>query len=78
MAKKTEKKRVPQCDNCFFHREIGNPSYTKPGVECHREPPKQSGITQRPDPYPFPILPENEWCGEHKPKQEKNHAEEQN
>ncbi len=66
------KKKVPQCDNCFFHRKIKSPSYTNPGVECHRLPPKQAETLSRPDPYPFPVLPINEWCGEHKPERIKD------
>ena len=64
--KKKEPKEIPCCENCFFHRPVKNPSYIHPGVECHRFPPIQEGTAQKPDPYPFPLMKVDEWCGEYK------------
>lgn len=60
--------KEPCCGNCFFHRDPKKPSYTDSGVECHEGPPAQVGTVQKPDPFPFPLLPANEWCGKHKPE----------
>lgn len=58
----------PCCGNCFFHRDPKNPSYKDAGVECHEGPPAQAGTQQKPEPFPFPLVPATEWCGRHKPE----------
>ncbi len=65
---KKEVKKVDCCGNCFYHREVKNPSYQDQGVECHESPPDQDGTVQKAEPFPFPILPETEWCGKYKPE----------
>lgn len=60
------------CANCYFGKPPVNPSWKDKSIECHRYPPKQEGDTQRPDPFPFPILTPTDWCGEHKPQRMEN------
>ena len=69
------------CGNCFYAREIEDPSYTDNAVECHEDSPKQRDDVQRPQPFPFPVIDRNKWCGKYKPKPpeqgEDNNGEEQ-
>lgn len=72
LSKRKRKMNDKNCGNCYFGIAPVNPSWTEPSIECHRYPPKQEGNTQRPDPFPFPILQPFEWCGEHKPQRMEN------
>ena len=76
MAKKTDKPKE-QCGNCYYSTVPGNPSYRDCGCECRRFPPTQDGTTARPDTYPFPLVKTTEWCGEYKPRPEKEDVKEE-
>jgi hypothetical protein len=60
---------TPHCGNCAFGRKESNPSWQRKTVECHRYPPSQETNTNSVDPYPWPIMKVEEWCGEHKEKE---------
>lgn len=60
----------PQCGNCFFGKKPEKSSYAEPNVECRRFPPRQAGTQAKSDPFPFPLVLETHWCGEHKPEGE--------
>ena len=64
MAEK-KKIEVPCCGNCGYGREAQT-NFSTPCRSCRRYPPKQAGGVQTPDPFPFPIVHIDAWCGEHK------------
>ncbi len=68
MAKeKTTKKEVAQCGNCAFGQGTDIKNYDIKIIACRRLPPTQEENRQTPGPFPFPMVNETEWCGEHKP-----------
>ena len=48
-------KRVESCTTCYF----------KEGIRCHRYPPS---LISRGSALNYPIVDDNGWCGEWKPK----------
>lgn len=62
MAKKNN------CENCAFGEVTERLRHDVPVIECHRFPPTQNGDQQTPEPYPFPAVAANQWCGEHNKK----------
>lgn len=68
-SEKTEPKKIdPMCETCVFSRQAES-NYAEANLACHRFPPSQDEVQQRPGPFPFPIVKPADWCGEHKPKQ---------
>ena len=67
MAKEKVKK-PDQCGNCQFGQDSGTARHNVPVIACRRFPPQQTGRQQSPDPYPYPMVSETEWCGEYKPE----------
>jgi len=69
--RKPKKVSTPNCGNCRFGVKPEKSSFSVSGIECHRYPPSQSGTQARPEQHPFPLVFEDKWCGEHKPKNKK-------
>ena len=53
------------CGTCCFVRPAES-NYKDAIMACHRFPPAQDDTQQRPGPFPFPVVKETDWCGEHK------------
>jgi hypothetical protein len=54
------------CKSCKFSRPVVS-NFEDASLACHRFPPAQDDTKQRPSAYPFPVVKESDWCGEHKP-----------
>ncbi len=61
---------VPQCGNCLYSRIIEKQTHQLGKIDCHRLPPVQEPGVASPDACPFPVVAEDSWCGEYKPKEE--------
>jgi len=70
----TKQKKIiePNCGNCFFGKDAGITRHDVKVAACRRFPPHQEGNQQTPGPYPFPMVNETDWCGEHKFRKETN------
>lgn len=68
MAKKKPIKKAQCCGTCFFGKDAKVKRFDVDIYACRRFPPQQTGRQQSQDPYPYPMVPSTEWCGEYKPK----------
>ncbi len=64
------------CGNCVFSKDTEVKNFDTRLFACRRYPPQQGDRQDRPGLYPFPIVKETEWCGEHKPERKTDGKEE--